>query len=128
MNLNQDLSNIQMVVSTPHILQNWWLNIRGIYWDEILGYLGALLSLLGTRCGKVFVTLLIGFWKSSTMTLKFLYFKIAPTLEEFSNLNKLSIIERLSMIPSAICTCDFLRLLDLHIFRSLRYVMDDRLS
>ncbi|KAH0698678.1 hypothetical protein KY284_012893 [Solanum tuberosum] len=122
MNLNQDLSDIQMVISAPHILQNWWQNIRRIHGAEIRGHLGELLSLLGTQCDKVFVTQLMGFWEPSTVTFKFLNFEITPTLEEFSSLTELPIRGRLSMIPSAICTGDFLSLLDLDIFRSLRYV------
>ncbi|KAH0711913.1 hypothetical protein KY289_007872 [Solanum tuberosum] len=67
----------------------------------------------------------MGFWELSTVTFKFLDFAITPTLEEFSSLTELPIRGRLPMIPSAICTGDFLSLIDLHIFRSLRYV-DDR--
>ncbi|KAH0714933.1 hypothetical protein KY284_007838 [Solanum tuberosum] len=97
MNLNQDLPDIQMVDSAPHILHNWWKIIRRIHEAEIRGYLGTLLSLLGTQCNTVFVT---------------------------HSLTELPIRGRLLMIPSAICTGDFLRLFDLHIFRSLRYVED----
>ncbi|KAH0650089.1 hypothetical protein KY290_012558 [Solanum tuberosum] len=64
----------------------------------------------------------MGFWEPSTVTFKFLDFEVTPTLEEISSLIKLQIRERLSVIPSTICTCDFLSLLDLHILRSLRYV------
>ncbi|KAH0682698.1 hypothetical protein KY290_021282 [Solanum tuberosum] len=122
MNLNQDLPDIQIVVSEPHILQNWWQNIRRIHGADIQGHLGALLSLLETQCEKVFFTQLMGFWELSTVTFKFLDFEITPTLEEFSSLTELSTRGRLPMIPSTICTGDFLSLLDLHIFRSLRYV------
>ncbi|KAH0735493.1 hypothetical protein KY285_011200 [Solanum tuberosum] len=122
MNLNQDLPDIQMVVSAPHILHKWWQNIRRTYGAEIQGHLGALLSLLGIQCDKVFVTQLMGFCEPSTVTFKFLDFEITPTLEEFSSLTELPIRGRLPVIPSAICTGDFLSLLDLHIFRSLRYV------
>ncbi|KAG5611305.1 hypothetical protein H5410_022586 [Solanum commersonii] len=66
MNLNQDIPDIQMVVSVPRILQDWWQNIRRIHGAEIQGHLGALLSLLGTQCDKVFVTQLMGFWEPST--------------------------------------------------------------
>ncbi|XP_049399849.1 uncharacterized protein LOC125863921 [Solanum stenotomum] len=111
-----------MVVSAPHILQNWWQNIRRIHGVEIQGHLGALLSLLGTQCNKVFVTQLMGFWEPSTVTFKFLDFEITPILEEISSLIELPIRGRLPVIPSTICTGDFLSLLDLHIFRSLRYV------
>ncbi|KAH0655304.1 hypothetical protein KY285_030186 [Solanum tuberosum] len=122
MNLNQDLPNIQMVVSPPRILQNWWQNIQTIHGDEIRGHLGAILSLLGILCDKVFVTQLMGFWEPRIVTFKFLNFEITPTLEEFSSLTELPIRGRLPMIPSTFCTGDFLSLLDLHIFRSLRYV------
>ncbi|KAH0698608.1 hypothetical protein KY284_012823 [Solanum tuberosum] len=122
MNLNQDLPDIQMVVSAPHILQTWWQNICKIHGAEIRGHLGALFSLLGTQYDKVFVTQLMGFWEPSTITFKFLDFEITPTLEEFSSLTELPVRGRLLMIPSAICTGDFLSLLDLHIFWSLRYV------
>ncbi|KAH0679232.1 hypothetical protein KY284_020317 [Solanum tuberosum] len=64
----------------------------------------------------------MGFWEPSTVTFKFLDFEITPTLEEFNSLTELPIKGRLSVIPSTICTGDFLSLLDLHIFRSLRYV------
>ncbi|KAG5620259.1 hypothetical protein H5410_005477 [Solanum commersonii] len=111
-----------MVVSAPHILQNWWQNICKIHNAEIRGHLGALFSLLGTQCDKVFVTQLMGFWEPSTITFKFLDFEITPTLEEFSSITELPVKGRLPMIPSAICTGDFLSLLDLHIFWSLRYV------
>ncbi|KAH0776335.1 hypothetical protein KY290_007746 [Solanum tuberosum] len=47
---------------------------------------------------------------------------MTPTLEEFSSLTELPIRGRLPMIPSAICTGDFVSLLDLYIFWSLRYV------
>ncbi|KAG5629868.1 hypothetical protein H5410_001585 [Solanum commersonii] len=111
-----------ITVSVPHILQNWWQNIQRIHEAEIRGDLGTLLSLLGTQCDKVFVTHLMGFWKPSTIIFKFLDFEITPTLEEFNSLTELPIRGRLPMIPSAICTGDFLNLLDLHIIRSLRYV------
>ncbi|KAH0642296.1 hypothetical protein KY290_033898 [Solanum tuberosum] len=62
------------------------------------------------------------FWEPSTVTFKFLDFEITPTLEEFSSLTELPIRGRLPVIPSTICMGDFLSLLDLHIFRSLRYV------
>ncbi|KAH0688977.1 hypothetical protein KY289_016335 [Solanum tuberosum] len=122
MNLNQDLPDIQMVISAPHILQNWWQNIRKTHGADIQGHLGALSSLLGIQCDKVFVTQLMGFWEPSTITFKFLDFDMTPTLEEFSSLTELPIRRRLPVIPSAICTGDFLSLLDMHIFRSLRYV------
>ncbi|KAK6794111.1 hypothetical protein RDI58_007564 [Solanum bulbocastanum] len=93
-----------MIVSAPHILQNWWRNIRRIHGVEIRGHLGALLSLLGTQCDKVFVIELMGFWEPSTVTFKFLDFKITPTLEEFSSLTELPIRGSPPMIPSAICT------------------------
>ncbi|KAG5598870.1 hypothetical protein H5410_030240 [Solanum commersonii] len=64
----------------------------------------------------------MGFWEPSIVTFKFLDFEITPTLEEFSSLVELPIRGRLPVIPSTICTGDFLSLLDLHIFRSLRYV------
>ncbi|KAH0730317.1 hypothetical protein KY289_001505 [Solanum tuberosum] len=99
MNLNQDLSDVQMVVLAPHILQNWWQNIRKIHGAEIQGHLGALLSLLGTQCDKIFVTQLIGFWEPSTVTFKFLDLEITPTLEEFSSLIELPIRGRLPVIP-----------------------------
>ncbi|KAH0688044.1 hypothetical protein KY285_016605 [Solanum tuberosum] len=95
MNLNQDLPDIKMVVSAPHILQNWWQNIRRIHRAEIQGHLGALLSLLGTQCDKVFVTQLMGFWEPSTETFKLLDFEITPTLEEISSLIELPIRGRL---------------------------------
>ncbi|KAK4731621.1 hypothetical protein R3W88_024609 [Solanum pinnatisectum] len=65
-----------MVVSAPHILQNWWQNIYRIHGAEIRGYLGELF----------------------TVTFKFLYFDITPTLEEFSSLTALPIRGRLSTI------------------------------
>ncbi|KAG5595213.1 hypothetical protein H5410_036445 [Solanum commersonii] len=117
MNLNQDLPNIQMVVSAPYIRHNWWKNIRRIHGAEIRGHLGALLALLGTQCDKVFVTQLMGFWEPSTVTFKFPKFEISPTLEEFNSLTQLPIRGRLPMIPSTICNGDFLSLLNLHIFR-----------
>ncbi|KAG5616502.1 hypothetical protein H5410_016326 [Solanum commersonii] len=80
-----------------------WQNIHKIRGAEIRGHLRALLSLLGTQCDKVFVTQLMG---------------------SVSSLTELPIRVRLSMIPSAICTGDFLSLIDLYIFRSLRYVDD----
>ncbi|KAG5606675.1 hypothetical protein H5410_028167 [Solanum commersonii] len=63
-----------------------------------------------------------GFWKSSIVTFKFQDFEITPTLEEFSSLTELPIIGRLPVIPPTICIGDFLSLLDMHIFRSLRFV------
>ncbi|KAH0714676.1 hypothetical protein KY284_007581 [Solanum tuberosum] len=104
-----------MVVSAPHILQNWWQNIRKIHGAEIQGHIRALLSLLGTQCDKILVTQLMGFWEPSTVTFKFLDFEITPTLEEFSSLIELLIKGRLPVIPSTICIGDFLSLLDLHI-------------
>jgi len=62
------------------------------------------------------------FWDLRTVTFKFLDFDITLTLEDFGSLTELPIRGRLPMIPSAVCTGDFLSLLDLHIFRSLRYV------
>jgi len=96
--------------------------IGGKIFAEIQGHLGALLSLLGTQCDKIFVTQLMEFWEPSIVTFKFLDFDITLTLEDFGSLTELPIRGRLPMIPSAICTGDFLSLLDLHIFRSLRYV------
>ncbi|KAH0745859.1 hypothetical protein KY285_007516 [Solanum tuberosum] len=101
MNLNQDLPDIKMVVSVPRILQNWWQNIWRIHGAEIRGHLGALLSLLGHSAIR------------------------SLSLKKISSLTELPIRGRLPMITSAICTGDFLSLLDLHIFWSLRYV-DDR--
>lgn len=121
-NLNQDLADILTVVLAPHILQDWWKDIQKIHDIKIQGHLGALLSLVETQFDKVFVTQLMGFWKLSTVTLQNLDFEITPTINEFSTLTELPIRGRLPMIPSSICTSDFLRLMYLHIFWSLRYV------
>ncbi|KAH0720245.1 hypothetical protein KY284_005275 [Solanum tuberosum] len=71
---------------------------------------------------SIIVTQLMGFWEPSTVTFKCLDFEISLILEEFSSLIELPIRGRLPVIPSTICTSDFVSLLDLHIFRSLRYV------
>ncbi|KAG5579954.1 hypothetical protein H5410_050581 [Solanum commersonii] len=62
------------------------------------------------------------------MTFKFPDFKITPTLEEFNSFTKLPIRGRLPLIPSAICPRDFLSLLELHIFPSLRYVEGEKVK
>lgn len=127
-NINQNLLNIKMVISVPHILQNWWRNIHRIHGAEIREHLGALLSLLGKQGDKIFITQLMGIWDPSTITFKFLDFEITPTLEEFSSLIELSIRERLPIIPSTICPGDFLSLLKLHIFSSLRFVDGEKVK
>ncbi|KAG5599950.1 hypothetical protein H5410_031320 [Solanum commersonii] len=70
----------------------------------------------------------MGFWEPSTVTFKFLDFEITHTLEKFSSLTELLIRGRLPMIPSVICTGDFLNLLDLYIFRSFRYVDGEKVE
>ncbi|KAK4707190.1 hypothetical protein R3W88_033242 [Solanum pinnatisectum] len=101
MNNNQDLPNIQMIVSALQNLQNWWKNIHRIYRAEIRGHLGALLSLLGTRGNKVYIIQLMGFWDPNTVTFKFSDFEITLTLLEFSSFTELPIKGRLLMILSS---------------------------
>lgn len=56
------------------------------------------------------------------MTFRFLDFEITHNLEEISEFAELPLKGRMSVLPSSIRKKDFLRLLGLHIFPSLRNV------
>ncbi|KAH0781405.1 hypothetical protein KY290_001003 [Solanum tuberosum] len=108
MQINQNLPNIRMMTEVPQTLKEWWRNIRVAYGNEIMPHLGSLTDLLNVEANKLLITLMIEFWKPTTMTFQFADFEITPTLEEISQIAYLPLAGREPLAPRTTSRIGFL--------------------
>ncbi|XP_060178847.1 uncharacterized protein LOC132609032 [Lycium barbarum] len=128
MEINQNLPNIQMIVSPPHDLQTWWRNIRVAHGEEVKQHLGSLMSLIGIQANKTLTKLLIEFWDPASVTFNFLDFEMTPTLEEICGFTDLPFEGRMPVLPSFISGEKFLHILGFNVYPVLRNVENDRVK
>lgn len=117
-----------MVISAFDNLQNWWRNFSIVYVGEIREHFCALLSIMGVQANKTLIMLLMEFWDPTTVTFKILDFEITLTLKEVSDFAELPLREKLPLLPSSPRKENFLRLLRMDIFSSLRNMKDNKIK